>query len=67
MTTSDNFSIFNFWCQDPPLQLTVDESSVSDIDEENDGVWSIIGGKVNNVSFLYILMCSCHFPITDEI
>ncbi|CAK9134178.1 unnamed protein product [Ilex paraguariensis] len=30
---------------DPPLQLLIDSSSASEIKEDSDGVWSIVGGK----------------------
>lgn len=32
--------------QDPPVQLSIDHSSASEIEEDSDGVWSIVGGKV---------------------
>jgi len=28
------------------LKLSIDESSVSEIEEESDGVWAVVGGKV---------------------
>ncbi|KAH7860837.1 hypothetical protein Vadar_018591 [Vaccinium darrowii] len=31
--------------QNPPLQLSVDASSASEIEEDEDGVWSIVGGN----------------------
>lgn len=36
-----------FLCQDPPLQLSIDNSSVSEIEEVSDGIWSIVGGRVS--------------------
>lgn len=41
-----SWQLYNAWCQDPPLKLSIDESSASEIEEESDGVWSIVGGKV---------------------
>ncbi|KAF2287642.1 hypothetical protein GH714_002072 [Hevea brasiliensis] len=32
---------------DPPLQLSIDDSSTSDIEEGIDGIWSIVGGKAS--------------------
>lgn len=32
--------------QDPPVQLSIDSSSAYEIEEDSDGVWSIVGGKV---------------------
>lgn len=36
-------------CQDPPLKLSIDESSASEVEEESDGVWGIVGGKVRKI------------------
>ncbi|KAJ7948824.1 SH2 domain protein A [Quillaja saponaria] len=33
--------------KDPPLKLSIDKSSLSDIEEGSDGVWSIVGGKAS--------------------
>lgn len=33
--------------QDPPLWLSIDSSSASEIELESDGVWKIVGGKVD--------------------
>ncbi|XP_020964010.1 uncharacterized protein LOC110265376 [Arachis ipaensis] len=38
-------SIKDHHMKDPPLKLSIDESSASEIEEESDGVWSIVGGK----------------------
>lgn len=35
--------------QDPPVQLSIDSSSAYEIEEDSDGVWSIVGGKVKNI------------------
>ncbi|KAH9779463.1 SH2 domain-containing protein B [Citrus sinensis] len=32
---------------DPPLLLSIDTSSASEIEEDSDGVWSIVGGKAS--------------------
>ncbi|XP_015580426.2 SH2 domain-containing protein A isoform X1 [Ricinus communis] len=34
-------------CQDIPLQLSIDHSSTSEIEEGNDGIWNIVGGKAS--------------------
>ncbi|XLR28148.1 hypothetical protein S83_056048, partial [Arachis hypogaea] len=39
-------SIKDHHMKEPPLKLSIDESSASEIEEESDGVWSIVGGKV---------------------
>ncbi|XP_017246753.1 SH2 domain-containing protein B isoform X2 [Daucus carota subsp. sativus] len=36
------------YLKDPPLELSIDESSALDIDEDNDGVGSIVCGKDNS-------------------
>ncbi|KAI8552363.1 hypothetical protein RHMOL_Rhmol06G0260900 [Rhododendron molle] len=40
-------SIKAHFVKNPPLQLSVDGSSASDIEEDEDGVWSIVGGKAS--------------------
>ncbi|KAK6934099.1 hypothetical protein RJ641_034254 [Dillenia turbinata] len=38
-------AIKDHYVKDPPSQLVVDSSSASEIEEDTDGVWSIVGGK----------------------
>lgn len=40
-------SIKDHYSKDPPLQLCIDDSSTSDIEEGIDGIWSIVGGKAS--------------------
>lgn len=40
-------SIKAHFVKNPPLQLSVDASSASEIEEDEDGVWSIVGGKAS--------------------
>lgn len=57
----------SFLCQDPPLWLSVEKPSTSGIDFDEDGVWSIVGGKVRVVllivyafdALLFIMSSSC--------
>ncbi|XP_044496422.1 SH2 domain-containing protein B-like [Mangifera indica] len=42
-----NFSVSEHYAKDPPLQLSIDNSSASEIEEDSDGVWSIVGGKAS--------------------
>ncbi|CAI8606889.1 unnamed protein product [Vicia faba] len=42
-------SIKDHHLKDPPLKLSIDESSVSEVEEESDGVWGIVGGKVRKI------------------
>ncbi|KAL9298115.1 hypothetical protein ACSQ67_024011 [Phaseolus vulgaris] len=37
----------DYHLKDPPLKLSIDESSVSEIEEESDGVWAVVGGKAS--------------------
>ncbi|KAG4177165.1 hypothetical protein ERO13_A11G290000v2 [Gossypium hirsutum] len=39
-------SIKEQYVKDPPLRLSIDESSISDIEEDN-GFWNIVGGKAS--------------------
>ncbi|KAJ7981916.1 SH2 domain protein A [Quillaja saponaria] len=40
-------SITDHYVKDPPLKLSIDKSSASEIEEGSDGVWSIVGGKAS--------------------
>ncbi|XP_024980132.1 SH2 domain-containing protein A isoform X2 [Cynara cardunculus var. scolymus] len=40
-------SIKDYFVKDPPVQLHVDSLSATDIEEDNDGVWSVVGGKAS--------------------
>ncbi|XP_047979882.1 SH2 domain-containing protein B-like [Salvia hispanica] len=40
-------SIKSHYVQDPPLQLAIDNSTALEIEEDSDGVWSIVGGKAS--------------------
>nr|KJB45846.1 hypothetical protein B456_007G332400 [Gossypium raimondii] len=40
-------SIKEQYVKDPPLRLSIDESSISDIEEDN-GFWNIVGGKLSS-------------------
>ncbi|KAJ9537740.1 hypothetical protein OSB04_030473, partial [Centaurea solstitialis] len=52
-------SIKDYFFKDPPMQLHVDSLSATDIEEDSDGVWSVVGGKAScrrNFSLDVILM-----------
>ncbi|KAG8386492.1 hypothetical protein BUALT_Bualt03G0154200 [Buddleja alternifolia] len=40
-------AVKDHYTKDPPLRLSIDHSSASEIEEDNDGVWSIVGGKAS--------------------
>ncbi|KAJ6753921.1 SIGNAL TRANSDUCER AND TRANSCRIPTION ACTIVATOR [Salix purpurea] len=42
-----SFSIKDHYVKDPPLRLSVDLSSTSEIDEDSDSIWNIVGGKAS--------------------
>ena len=46
---------YHMRCQDVPLKLSIDNSSASEIEVGDDGVWSIVGGKVRKI--FYIICC----------
>lgn len=55
--------------EDPPLQLSIDGSSASDIEEDSDGVWSIVGGKAScrrNFSLDVTLLDAFGQPLNKE-
>ncbi|KAJ6314359.1 hypothetical protein OIU78_017934 [Salix suchowensis] len=42
-----SFSIKDHYVKDPPPRLSVDLSSTSEIDEDSDSIWNIVGGKAS--------------------
>ncbi|XP_061345036.1 SH2 domain-containing protein A-like [Gastrolobium bilobum] len=55
--------------KDPPLKLSIDESSASEIEEESDGVWNIVGGKAScrrNFSLDVVLSDAFGQPVDKE-
>ncbi|XP_027911313.1 SH2 domain-containing protein A-like isoform X2 [Vigna unguiculata] len=71
-----NFEIFpsissvkDYHLKDPPLKLSIDESSVSEIEEESDGVWAVVGGKAScrrNFSMDVVLSDAFGQPVDKE-
>ncbi|KAF1885207.1 hypothetical protein Lal_00029096, partial [Lupinus albus] len=62
-------SIKDHHLKDPPLMLSIDESSASEIEEENDGVWGIVGGKAScrrNFSLDVVLSDAFGQPVVDK-
>ncbi|MED6150338.1 hypothetical protein PIB30_071369 [Stylosanthes scabra] len=62
-------SIKDHHLKDPPLKLSIDESSASEIEEESDGVWSIVGGKAScrrNFSLDVVLLDVFGQPVDKE-
>ncbi|CAI9286544.1 unnamed protein product [Lactuca saligna] len=52
-------SIKDHFVKNPPMQICVDSSSATDIEEDNDGVWTVVGGKAScrrNFSLDVVLM-----------
>ncbi|KAK0601966.1 hypothetical protein LWI29_029127 [Acer saccharum] len=63
------FSVKDHYAKDPPLQLAIDNSSASEIEEDSDGVWSIVGGKASCrriFSLDVILLNAFDQPINKE-
>lgn len=62
-------SIKDHHLKDPPLKLSIDESSISEVEEESDGVWGIVGGKAScrrNVSLDVVLSDAFGQPVDME-
>ncbi|CAN4104300.1 unnamed protein product [Withania somnifera] len=56
-------------CEDPPVQLSIDSSIPYEIEEDTDGVWSIVGGKASCrriFSLGVTLMDNFSRPMTNE-
>ncbi|KAK2638618.1 hypothetical protein Ddye_026413 [Dipteronia dyeriana] len=63
------FSVKDHYSKDPPLRLAIDNSSASEIEEDSDGVWSIVGGKASCrriFSLDVILLNAFDQPINKE-
>lgn len=62
-------SIKDSHLKEPPLKLSIDESSASEIEEESDGVWGIVGGKAScrrNFSLDVVLLDAFEQPVNKE-
>ncbi|CAJ1978423.1 unnamed protein product [Sphenostylis stenocarpa] len=62
-------SISDYHLKDPPFKLSIDESSVSEIEEESDGVWGVVGGKAScrrNFSLDVVLSDAFGQPVDKE-
>ncbi|KAI5420344.1 SH2 domain-containing protein A isoform X1 [Lathyrus oleraceus] len=62
-------SIKDHHLKDPPLKLSIDESSVSEVEEESDGVWGIVGGKAScrrNFSLDVVLSDAFGQPVHND-
>lgn len=62
-------SIKDYFVKDPPVQLHVDGLSATDIEEDSDGVWSVVGGKAScrrNFSLDVILMDAFGHSVNKE-
>ncbi|KAL2496563.1 SH2 domain protein B [Forsythia ovata] len=44
------------YVKDPPVQLAIDHSSASEIEEDSDGVWSIVGGKCRRIFSVDVIL-----------
>ncbi|KAM6584974.1 hypothetical protein CsatB_011976 [Cannabis sativa] len=63
-------SIKDHFAKDPPVQLSIDKSSASEIEECQGGVWSIIGGKAScrrNFSLDVVFLDTSDQPVSKEI
>ncbi|XP_015877895.3 SH2 domain-containing protein B [Ziziphus jujuba] len=62
-------SIKEHYAKDPPLQLSIDNSSTTEIEEGLDGIWSIVGGKAScrrNFSLDVVSLDASGQPISKE-
>jgi hypothetical protein len=47
-----------------PLKLSIDNSSSSEIEVGNDGVWSIVGGKVRKIFYIIFFLVILSYAST---
>ncbi|KAI3918570.1 hypothetical protein MKX01_041890 [Papaver californicum] len=62
-------SINGHFVENPPVVLSIDNSSTSEIEEGEDGVWSIVGGKAScrrNFSLDVVLLDAFSHPVNKE-
>ncbi|KAL0001483.1 hypothetical protein SO802_015264 [Lithocarpus litseifolius] len=63
-------SIKDHWGKDVPLKLSIDNSSASEIEVGDDGVWSIVGGKAScrrNFSLDVVLLNASGQPVNKDV
>ncbi|KAI3789520.1 hypothetical protein L2E82_02319 [Cichorium intybus] len=63
-------SIKDYFIKDPPVHILVDTSSATDIEEDNDGVWTVVGGKAScrrNFSLDVVLMDAFGHLVNKEL
>ncbi|XP_024028241.1 SH2 domain-containing protein A [Morus notabilis] len=68
-TFATTSSIKDHCAKDPPVQLSIDKSSASEIEEGDGGVWSIVGGKAScrrNFSLDVVFIDTSGHPIREE-
>ncbi|KAL5724310.1 hypothetical protein ACHQM5_007587 [Ranunculus cassubicifolius] len=56
--------------KNPPIELSIDTSGILDVEEEDDGIWSIIGGKAScrrNFNLDVVLLDALGHPVNKEI
>ncbi|KAK9076257.1 hypothetical protein SSX86_004590 [Deinandra increscens subsp. villosa] len=62
-------SIKNYFVKDPPWQLHVDGLNATDIEEDSEGVWTVVGGKAScrrKFSLDVVLTDACGHSVTKE-
>ncbi|XP_042515838.1 SH2 domain-containing protein A-like [Macadamia integrifolia] len=62
-------SVKDHFLKNPPLELSIDSSCASEIEEGGDGVWSVVGGKAScrrNFSLDVVLLDAFGHPMNKE-
>ncbi|OVA02476.1 SH2 domain [Macleaya cordata] len=62
-------SINDHFLENPPIELSIDSSCISEIEEGGDGIWSIVGGKAScrrNFSLDVVLLDAFGHPVNKE-
>ncbi|KAL8512292.1 hypothetical protein ACS0TY_018684 [Phlomoides rotata] len=60
----------NHHVKDPPVKLSIDHLSTSEIEEDSDGIWSIVGGKASCrriFSLDVMLLDAFGYPVNEEL
>ncbi|KAJ4958296.1 hypothetical protein NE237_025407 [Protea cynaroides] len=62
-------SVMDHFVKNPPLELSIDSSCASEIEEGSDGVWSVVGGKAScrrNFSLDVVLLDAFGHTVNKE-
>ncbi|WCJ32370.1 SH2 domain protein B [Euphorbia peplus] len=63
-----SLTVKDHYLKDPPVQLSIDDSCASEIEEDPDGIWSIVGGKLScrRIFSLDVVLSNATTEVTNK-